>query len=39
MSSQYNQKLLLQVRIAKMFWEYIVYVQGCVELYFSLCAL
>ena len=39
MSSQYNQKLLLQVRIAKMFWEYIVYVQGCVELYFSLSAL
>lgn len=31
MSLQYNRKLLPQVEIAKTFWEYIVYVQECVE--------
>ena len=39
MSLQYNQKLLPQVEIAKTFWEYIVYVQGCVELYSALSVL
>lgn len=39
MSLQYNQKLPLQVGIVKMFWEYIVYVQECVELYTALSAL